>query len=317
MTTTIGKLVRVDVRELWRHEGRGFTAWLEHNLDVLGDRLGLQLTAVQREHAVGPFNLDLLAEDDDHNPVIIENQLERTDHDHLGKVLTYLVNLDAKVAIWVTPDPRPEHERVVDWLNETTPAAFYLVKLEAYKIGDSDPAPLFHVVAGPDDQTRQVGVEKKEWAERHVLRHKFWAQLIETAKARRAMHATRQPTKDHWLGAGAGRSGVVFNLMVWKDAAGFELSIHTGNPAENKRIFDHLHAQKDAIEREFGHPLDWKRLDDKDTCRIVHESVPKGIREDPSAWPAIHERMIEDVERFAKVVKPLILAYDKKHPEGN
>ena len=149
----IGRLESVDLRELWKHEALDFTSWLADNCDVLGDELGLELTVVDREKSVGPFNVDILANDTAGRPVIIENQLERTDHDHLGKVLTYLANLDAKVAIWISSDPRPEHVTAIDFLNENMPSdtQFYLMKLEAFKIGDSDPAPKFTIETGPSE----------------------------------------------------------------------------------------------------------------------------------------------------------------------
>ncbi|MCD6520442.1 MAG: DUF4268 domain-containing protein, partial [Anaerolineae bacterium] len=146
----LGKLEKVPLRTIWRNEAYDFTAWLADNLDFLGEAVGLEISFTEREKAVGSFSVDILAEDSDGNVVVIENQLERTDHDHLGKLITYLSNLDAKAAIWISSDPRPEHEAAIHWLNEMLPAdtAFYLLKLEAYRIGDSLPAPLLTVVAG-------------------------------------------------------------------------------------------------------------------------------------------------------------------------
>ena len=105
----------------------------------ISEAIDMELTLVEREASAGPFSADILAEDNQGHPVIIENQLEQTDHDHLGKLITYMSNLEAKTAIWITRSPRPEHEKAVHWLNETLPAdtAFYLLKIEAYKIGDS------------------------------------------------------------------------------------------------------------------------------------------------------------------------------------
>ena len=116
----ISRLEFQRLRDVFRDEARHFTIWLEEHLEVLGERLGIELNIVQREKEVGDFNVDLLCEDSQGRKVIIENQLERTDHDHLGKLLTYLVNLDASAAIWLTGEPRPEHQKVIDWLNENT-----------------------------------------------------------------------------------------------------------------------------------------------------------------------------------------------------
>jgi len=266
MTKHIGKLERVPLREIWPNEALDFTAWLSENLDILGEALGISLTLVQREAAVGPFSIDILAEDSNGNQVIVENQIGRTDHDHLGKLITYLSNLDAKAAIWISSNPRPEHVKSITWLNETTPAdvAFYLVRVEAYRIGESPPAPMFSIVAGPSAEIKQIGTQKKELAERHLLRMEFWKQLLERAKGRPHPHARRvSPGKEHWLGAGAGKSGLTYSYVVRMDNASVELYIDRGNAEENKRIFDKLYEHKEEIEAIFGAPLEWQRMDER------------------------------------------------------
>lgn len=135
-TDTIARLSRISLRDVWKHEAYDFTTWLQDNLDVLNEALGLNLSSAEREQSVGDFSADLLAEDEGGQPVIIENQLRSTDHDHLGKVLVYLSNLDARAAIWISANPRPEHIKAVSWLNESDLADFYLCKLEAVRIGD-------------------------------------------------------------------------------------------------------------------------------------------------------------------------------------
>jgi hypothetical protein len=112
-TLSIGKLISVDVRELWKHEERGFSAWLEGNLETLSEAIDISLSDPQRESLAGSFQVDLVAEDENGDRVIVENQLEPTDHEHLGKLLTYLTNIDAKAAIWISSDPRPEHIRAI------------------------------------------------------------------------------------------------------------------------------------------------------------------------------------------------------------
>ena len=162
----VSKLEVVPIREAFRHEAHAFTVWLETNIDALSSRIGRELTVLEREKSVGSFNVDLFCEDENGSYVIVENQLERSDHDHLGKLMTYMVNLEAKTAIWVTPDIRPEHQRVIDWLNESTSAdySFYLVRIEAVRIDNSPYAPLFTVLAAPDEQIREIGETKKELA---------------------------------------------------------------------------------------------------------------------------------------------------------
>src|SRR5690606_20941600 len=138
----IGTLRRLPLRDVWRHEATDFTRWLEANIDELATVTGLELTAVERERSAGAFNVDLIAETHEGARVVIENQLERSNHDHLGKLITYSAMLDASAAVWVVADARPEHIAAMTWLNESKDTAFYLVKAEAVAIGDSPPAAL-------------------------------------------------------------------------------------------------------------------------------------------------------------------------------
>lgn len=264
------------------------------------------MSVVEREKWVGDFKVDVLAEDGAGNLVVVENQLEPTDHDHLGKVLTYLANLEAKAAVWISANPRPEHVKAISWLNEATPpdTRFYLVQLSAYRIGNSDPAPLFSVVSGPSDSAKAFGEEKKELAERHVLRMKFWEELLQRAKEKNVKwHAGVSPRTDNWLGTGAGKSGLAFNYLVWLEGkTGVELDIDTGDYSENKRIFDELKAEKDEIERSFGQPLLWERLDNRRRSRIRHVIEMGGLK-DTDDWSSIQDAMIDAMDRLVRAVK--------------
>ena len=148
----IGKITRVPLREVWPHEAKDFTTWLENNPDSLSEVTGIRLSNVEREKDAGDFSVDLVAEDEGGNPVIIENQLERSNHDHLGKILTYLTALGAKTAIWIVPEARPEHIKAISWLNESSAASFFLIKLEAIKIENSKSAPLLTLIVGPSKE---------------------------------------------------------------------------------------------------------------------------------------------------------------------
>lgn len=196
--------------------------------------------------------------------------------------------------------------KAVSWLNEATPrdTRFYLVQVCAYRIGNSDPAPLFSVVAGPGNWVKDVGEEKRELAERHVLRLKFWEALLQRAKEKNVKwHMGVSPKTDNWLGAGAGKSGLAFNYLVWLDGrTGVELVISTGDQAENKRIFDQLRAKKDEIERSFGEPLSWERMDERTQSRIRYVMNLGGLK-DVDNRPRIHEAMIDAMDRLAKALK--------------
>lgn len=304
----ISKLEIVPVRDAFRHEAHGFTLWLESNIDALAQRIGIDLTVIEREKAVGSFNVDLFCEDQNGTYVIIENQLERTDHDHLGKLLTYMVNLGAKTAVWVTPEIRSEHQRVIDWLNKSTGAdfSFYLVRVEAVKIADSPYAPLFTVLAAPDEQTREIAETTKELAERHYHRKEFWTGLIERSQGKTKLFSSKTPSTDHWLGIGSGRSGIVFNYLILKDGAGIDLYIDVGDYERNKAVFDSLLQDKEAIEADFGEPLEWRRLDDKRASRIVKLYRDFGSLNEPETWPTLQDMLIEKMIRFDKVFRQRI-----------
>lgn len=198
----IGKIRRVGLREVWLHEALDFTTWLEHNADVLSDALGVVIGNVERERSAGSFNVDLVGEDEAGNAVVIENQLERSDHHHLGKLITYLAAFEAHTAVWIVSDPRPEHVGAITWLNESFAASFFLLKVEAIRIGDSPAAPLLTLITGPSAETRHVGVQKQKRAERHDSRHAFWTGLLEQARGERHPHSGVSPGTDSWLPAG-------------------------------------------------------------------------------------------------------------------
>lgn len=310
---SISKLESVPLRDLWKHEESDFSVWLENNIDVLSEALNLSLSVVQREESVGTFKVDLVAEDENGDLVIVENQLEPTDHDHLGKVLTYLTNLEAKSAIWITSSARPEHMRAVAWLNESTPVdiSFYLVNLAAYRIGDSESAPLFTVIVAPSVESKDIGRQKKDLAERHILRLKFWEQLLAQALSRGVkLHANRSPTKENWLGAGAGKSGMNFNYYILvRDKAGVDLYIDAGDKERNEDIFDKLYSSKEDIESKFGDTLEWQRLEIRRASRILYSIEQGGLR-DSDRWPNIQDAMIEAMDRFSKALRPHIRTLD-------
>jgi hypothetical protein len=298
----------VPLREIWKHEAYDFTSWLQDNIDVLNDALGLSLSNPESEQSAGSFNVDLVAEDENGNPVIIENQLEKSDHNHLGKLITYLIAIGAKTAIWIVADPRPEHIGAISWLNESSSANFYLLKVEGIKIGDSDPAPLLTLIVGPSEESRDVGEKKKEMAERYSIRYKFWAELLEKAKEVTKLHANISPGRDSWISTGAGKSGLTYGYSITKHESKVELYIDRGqdSESENKSIFDELVKHKDEIENVFGDSLKWERLDNKRACRISRQFDNGGYRDEDN-WPDIHKNMIDAMCRFEKSLKPYIL----------
>jgi len=305
----IGKIQRVPLREVWKHEAMDFTKWLEENIDVLNDALELNLSNPEREQSAGDFSVDLVAEDEAGNPVVIENQLEKSDHAHLGKLVTYLTAIGAKSAIWIVAEPRPEHIGAITWLNESSSAAFYLMKVEGVKIGESAPAPLLTLIVGPSEEGRDVGETKKKIAGRYMNRHRFWTALLERAKEKTSLHVSISPGQYSWVGTGAGKSGLGLIYVIRKHEGNVELYIDRGKDSEeeNKQIFDTFMKSKSEIEKAFGGPLEWQRLDGKRACRI-RKKVLRGGYLDEEKWPEIQDEMIESMIKLEKALRPSIIS---------
>ena len=304
---TIQKLSRIPLREAFKHEASDFTKWLQENLDVLNDVIDLNLSNAEREKSAGDFSVDLVAEDEAGNRVIIENQLERSNHDHLGKLITYLVAVEAHTAVWIVSDPRPEHVSAITWLNESSSASFFLLKLEAITIGDSSPAPLLTLIVGPSEEGKAIGNAKKEFSEIYDIRKAFWTQLLETARTKTRLHATISPSKYAWIGTGAGKSGMSFNYVVWEHETSVELYIDRGkdSEAENKAIFDKLLSSKTQIEKTFGTALEWERLDTRRASRI-RKTLNEGGWKDQDRWQSISENAVDSMIRLEAALRPHI-----------
>jgi hypothetical protein len=298
---TIGKIKRVPLREVWKHEAHNFTTWLQENTDALSDVLDFTLSGVERERSAGDFNVDLVGEDEQGRTVVIENQLEKSDHDHLGKVLTYLAALDAGAAVWIVARPRQEHIKAVTWLNEATSTPFYLVQVEAIRIGESLPAALFTKIVGPSVEARQAGQTKKDLDERKQVRRGFWTQLLDHAKTKTKLHGSNSPGTADFLGTTIG--GFQWCYSVRKHDAQAELYIDTGDGERNLRAFDKLHEKKEKVEMAFGGPLEWQRLDSSRACRI-RQVVNVGGWLDEEKWPELIEALVESMIRLEKALEP-------------
>lgn len=302
----IGRIRRVPLREVWPHEAHDFTRWLEGNLDIVNEVLGTQLISAAREQAAGSFSVDLLAEDAQGNATVIENQLGRSDHDHLGKLITYLTAFEAKAAIWIVGDPRPEHVAAITWLNESGLASFYLLKVEAVRIGDSLPAPVLTLIVGPSAEALEVGAQKKERAERHILRNRFWTGLLERAKERTRLHAGTNPNDSPYLETRAGKAGLSYGYVLSKNETRVELYISRPTAEESRVIFDMLASDKSAIEADFGDSLSWEPMEGKRACRIARRMQMGGYRDPESEWGRIQDSMIDAMIQLDRALGPRV-----------
>src|SRR5574341_73098 len=277
----IQKITRIALREAFPRENTDFTRWLEENLDVLNEVTDLNLANAERERPAGDFSVDLVAEDENGSKVIIENQLERSNHDHLGKLITYLVATEARAAVWIVSDPRPEHASAVTWLNESSSASFYLVKLEAIQIGESLPAPVLILIVGQSAEANEI------------------------AKAKTKLYTGIAPGRHSWIGTGAGKRGLGYNYVIREHESSVELYIDRGKEGdkENKFIFDTLHEKKSEIEKIFGDVLEWERLDNKRASRI-RKTINKGGWKDDDKWAAVNEATVDAMIRLEKALRP-------------
>lgn len=305
----IGKLEKVPLRELWKHEEKDFNNWLADNLEILGKELGVNISFVQRGKEVGRFACDLLAEDDKGDNVVIECQLDKTNHDHLGKIITYLTGLDAKRAIWICKEPCAEHINAITWLNESTLSgiSFYLVTIEAVRIGESEAAPLFKVVCSPSTEGKETGKKKEELATRHIKRLEFWEQLLGKSRVKMKLFSKVKPLKDNWIAAGAGKTGIVYTYLINMDSAYVQLYMDKGKDSENtnKERFDFLHAEKDTIQKVFAGNLDWISEPRRRSTVVRAKVCDIGLK-DEERWDEIQEAMVDTMSRFEKALKPYI-----------
>ncbi|WP_457636724.1 DUF4268 domain-containing protein [Oceanithermus sp.] len=303
----LGRLERVDLREVWRHEERDFSAWLaqEENIELLGSELGIELEVLQQEAPVGNFQVDLLAEEaNTGHKVIIENQLEPTNHDHLGKLITYAAGYDAEIVVWIVREVRDEHRRAVEWLNEHTDESigFFLIRMEVWRIGDSPPAPKFHVVSQPNDWAKAF---KRASAEGRLtttklLQLEYWSQLKEQS-APVASFTWRKPGPKHWYDVAIGSKDAHLRLTVNSREREVAVELYIPN---NQSLYDCLYQQKEAIENTLNMELSWQPLLGKDASRI--KVSHSGDIFNQALWPEQHRWLLETAEAFKRVFAPRV-----------
>ncbi len=317
----LGAIERVSLRTVWPHEEHDFSKWLADNLDKLGDALGLDLEFREREARVGPFFLDVLAHDRDRDrPVIIENQLEATDHTHLGQLLTYAAGHDPYAVVWLTREFQEEHRQALDWLNQRTgeDTAFFGVVVEAWRIDGSRPAPHFKVVAMPNGWQKTMASAQRDRqaranAETTERRRQFFEgldrgllhehALTPGGNDRRWRWQRFRPDsswRDHvYYGASDEPLGQFYG-KIW-----VQLYINYADKTRNKELFDQLAERKEQIEDELSEPLDWLRQDSLTQCRVlvVREGSFEG---DLEATRRLQDWVVEQLIAFQRVFEPHI-----------
>ena len=316
MKEQLGKLEPVNLRDIWESETGDFTPWLadENNLKLLGDTIGVELELVAQEKSVGPFRADVLCKDTaDDSWVLIENQLEKTDHTHLGQILTYAAGLKAVTIVWIAERFADEHRATIDWLNEITGEHinFFGLEVEVWQIGDSSKAPKFNVIASPNEWTKGGGgtgrIKQSELTDTKLLQLEYWKSFRNYLLDN---HSFVKPTKalpQHWMNFAIGRSNFYMYTFVdtVKDRIGLRLCL-SGNDA--KAHFNLLKIEKEAIEADYGKNLIWDELPDKKTSYIgiYFDENPKTKEE----WQKQHEILRDAIERMHKTLSDRIKVLD-------
>lgn len=293
----LGQLKEVDIRELWKHEQYDFSKWLssDANIEYLNEVLGLTLVDIDNEVYVGSYRCDIVAKDETTDTkIIIENQLEATNHDHLGKTIVYASGLDAQVVVWIVKEARSEHKAAIEWLNNNTNKhiSFFLIEIHAYTIGDSLPAPYFKVIEQPNDfvkNTKGISSKDGELNKSQAERLEFWNMFNDVVVERGKPFNVRKATTDHWydVSLGTGLAHVGINLVNKNSNVCVEIYIN-----DSKELFDQLYDCKDEIEALLNIELTWDRLDGKKASRI--KSYITGLNfDDHSNYSTLMNQIID------------------------
>lgn len=306
----LGKLVKVDLRDIWMSEAIHFTPWLarEENLLTLGETLGLELELEAQERSVGPFRADILCKDiGTNNWVLIENQLERTDHSHLGQLLTYASGLEAVTIVWIAARFTEEHRSTLDWLNRITDESFrfFGVEVELWRIGESAAAPRFNIVSKPNNWNKLVtqaarAIDESELTTTKALQLDYWTALGSVLMAKGGPLAKeRKPQPQSWMSYSIGRSGFGVNASMVRPKRQVRAELYISN-ADAKPFFHLLHEQKPEVESELGYALDWDELPDGRDTRIsiaLNEVDP----EDQEDWSRQHDWLTTRLNELYRV----------------
>jgi len=300
----LGKIKKVPLREIWKHEATNFTNWLSksENLDLLSDEINIDLSLIDTEYNVGRFNVDIFAEESNtERKVIIENQLEKTDHDHLGKLITYASGLDAEVIIWIVKDVLEEHQQAISWLNENTSKKinFFAIQMEVWQIGNSEPAPRFNIVTKPNNWTKSVKQSSQNvvLTETKKLQLKFWDHFKNYSEDNNIGIKLRKTYPQHWYDISFGRSDCHIALTVNSQTKEIGCEIYIPDAKETFHLF---YKNKIEIDNKIKN-LEWLELPNKKASRIKKLSKQDFKKE--SNWNTHFAWLTENALQFQGVFR--------------
>lgn len=306
----LGKIKKItDLRSVWAHEEYDFSQWLaeEENLALLSDAVGIDIMLEELESPVGGFSVDLYAsEEGTGRKIIIENQLEDTNHDHLGKIITYASGKDASVVVWIVKRARDEHRQAIEWLNQHTDEqiGFFLVEIELWQIDDSAYAPMFKVVERPNDWAKEIKKVSATSNATQQARLEYWTAFNNYAFANKAFakeFKQRKPSTDCWMSLSIGTSacGMSILRLQQQSQVGVELYIN-----DDKELFRSLYERKAEIEADVGAELDWRELPEKKASRILIKRDANLT--DEQEWPQQFDWVMDKLVKMKKAFKKYI-----------
>lgn len=313
--TNLGRLEKVNLREAWNNEANDFTPWLaqEENIQLLGDTIAIELEVETQEKGVGPFSADILCKDTVNNSwVLIENQLERTDHTHLGQLMTYAAGLDAVTIVWIAERFTDEHRAALDWLNEKTEEGldFFGLEVELWRIGDSPIAPKFNIVSKPNDWSKTVKITaaKGEFTGTQQLQLEYWTAFTETLSNSSTHLKVPKAAPQGWLIFSIGRTG--FQIFTRVSRQRKQVGCYLNISGKDRLAFFNLLQQNhtDIIEKTFGGELDWRRMEKKKESHLelYYDCDP----DDRNDWATQHLWLKQEVERLYEMFSPIVKKLD-------
>jgi hypothetical protein len=301
----LGRLELIDPRSIWSHEALNFTPWLAQNADRLAEALGIELEVEATEYAVGGYSLDIFGKDQTNDVVlIVENQLGESDHSHLGQLLTYAAGTTASTIVWITTRFRDEHRQALTWLNEHSDpdTHFFGVELEVVRIGDSTPAPLFKVVALPNDWQKSVRAATASPAgSKNELYRQFWTKLLVRIKSEHSTWTRSMGGPQNWLWLTAPIRGCGLNpVFGFKGKIRQELYIDRATAEQCREVFNALYARRLEFEAAYGRQVEWDPMEGRKACRISESS--EGDVQNETEHEKYIEFFIDAGERFRRAI---------------
>jgi hypothetical protein len=253
------KQKQISPRKMWANEQYDFTPWLVEHIEELGEKIGMELEVVGREVSVGPYSADILAkETSTNNYVVIENQLEKTNHDHLGKSITYASALNAKTIVWIATDFTEEHKKAFDWLNDNTneELAFWAIQLELWQISEDTASMRFNIVCTPSSNVKTIKSKTNSESETTQIQLDYWTRFRDKLMATKKFTSLHTPRPQYWFDVALGRSGINLSntCNVQKSVVGIRVYI-------SSKVVDTylpaLEARKAEINKALGCEPEW------------------------------------------------------------